>query len=257
MGKSNRIRNTRASETLFGGAAAPKQKKEMPSWALNAIPITFIVLLVVAVALLFMSSFGVFGRMQTVMKSDNYRVTQNMMNYYFQSQYSSFVSENSAYLSYYGLDTGKPLKDQTYSTDASGNVTTWFDTMMNSTIDQVEEILIYCEAADALGVKLEDEDMKAIEDELYMYEIYGQLYGTDKNAYISMMYGKGMRESDIRKALELSTLASKCSSLIGDEILEGITDETPRGTSVEICRRVLRFLSDVHVKVCDRLVELL
>ena len=225
MGKSNRIRNNRASETLFGGAAAPKQKKEMPSWALNALPITFAVLLVVAVALLFMSSFGVFGRMQTAMKSENFRVTQNMMNYYFQSQYSSFVSENSAYLSYYGLDTGKSLKDQTYSTDADGNVVTWFDTMMDSTVEQVKEILVYCEEAEARGITLDEEDMKAIEDELYMYDLYGQLYGTDKNAYISMMYGKGMRESDIKKALELSALASKCSSLIGDEILDGITDE--------------------------------
>ena len=225
MGKSNRIRNNRASDTLFGGAAAPKQKKEMPSWALNALPITFAVLLVVAVALLFMSSFGVFGRMQTAMKSENFRVTQNMMNYYFQSQYSSFVSENSAYLSYYGLDTGKSLKDQTYSTDADGNVVTWFDTMMDSTVEQVKEILVYCEEAEARGITLDEEDMKAIEDELYMYDLYGQLYGTDKNAYISMMYGKGMRESDIKKALELSALASKCSSLIGDEILDGITDE--------------------------------
>ena len=225
MGKSNRIRNNRASDTLFGGAAAPKQKKEMPSWALNALPITFAVLLVVAVALLFMSSFGVFGRMQTAMKSENFRVTQNMMNYYFQSQYSSFVNENKAYLSYYGLDTGKSLKDQTYSTDADGNVVTWFDTMMDSTVEQVKEILVYCEEAEARGITLDEEDMKAIEDELYMYDIYGQLYGTDKNAYISMMYGKGMRESDIKKALELSALASKCSSLIGDEILDGITDE--------------------------------
>ena len=225
MGKSNRIRNNRASDTLFGGAAAPKQKKEMPSWALNALPITFAVLLVVAVALLFMSSFGVFGRMQTAMKSENFRVSQNMMNYYFQSQYSSFVENNKAYLSYYGLDTGKSLKDQTYSTDADGNVTTWFDNMMNSTVEQVKEILVYCEEAEARGITLDEEDMKAIEDELYMYDIYGQLYGTDKNAYISMMYGKGMRESDIKKALELSALASKCSSLIGDEILDGITDE--------------------------------
>ena len=225
MGKSNRIRNNRASDTLFGGAAAPKQKKEMPSWALNALPITFAVLLVVAVALLFMSSFGVFGRMQTAMKSENFRVSQNMMNYYFQSQYSSFVENNKAYLSYYGLDTGKSLKDQTYSTDADGNVTTWFDNMMNSTVEQVKEILVYCEEAEARGITLDEEDMKAIEDELYMYDLYGQLYGTDKNAYISMMYGKGMRESDIKKALELSALASKCSSLIGDEILDGITDE--------------------------------
>ena len=225
MGKSNRIRNNRASDTLFGGAAAPKQKKEMPSWALNALPITFAVLLVVAVALLFMSSFGVFGRMQTAMKSENFRVSQNMMNYYFQSQYSSFVENNKAYLSYYGLDTGKPLKDQTYGTDADGNVTTWFDTMMDSTVEQVKEILVYCEEAEARGITLDEEDMKAIEDELYMYDLYGQLYGTDKNAYISMMYGKGMRESDIKKALELSALASKCSSLVGDEILDGITDE--------------------------------
>ncbi len=224
MGKSNRIRNNRASDTLFG-SAAPKKKNGMPMWALNAITIAVVVAVLVSVVVLFMSSFGVFGRMQTAMKSDNFRVTKNMMNYYFQTQYSSFVSENSSYLSYYGLDTGKPLKDQTYGTDAEGNSTTWFDTMMDSTVEQVKEILVYCEEAEKRGIELDDEDIEAIEAELSMYDTYGKLYGTDKNAYIAMIYGKGMRASDIEKALKLSALAAKCSETVGNEIRDGITDE--------------------------------
>lgn len=224
MGKSNRIRNNRASETLFG-AAAPKQKKGMPMWALNAITIAVVVAVLVSVVVLFLSSFGTFGRIQTAMKSENYRVTQNMMNYYFRTQYSSFVEENSAYLSYYGLNTGLSLKDQSYGTDSDGNTTTWFDTMMDSTVEQVKEILVYCEEANARGITLTDEDMEAIETELSMYDTYAMLYGTDKNAYVAMVYGKGMRISDVKKALELSALAAKCSETIGNELLDGITDQ--------------------------------
>ena len=223
MGKSNRIRNDRASDVLFGGPA-PKKKTGMPSWALNAIAIAGAVVLLVGVALLAITSNGVFGRINTVMKSDNFRVTENMMTYYAKSQYSSFVEENSSYLSAYGLDTGKALDEQVYSTDADGNVTkTWRDIMMDSTVEQVKEILVYCEAARAAGFELDDEAKKSIDDQISMYEVYATYYSMSADNYVAATYGKGIKLKDIRAAVELATLATAYSEKVGTDIEAAIS----------------------------------
>ncbi len=223
MGKSNRIRNDRAHATL-AGVKPHKKKQGMPSWALNLITIAVAAVILFSVVFSLMNANGVFTRMQTAMKSDNFRVDANMMNYFFKTQYSSFVSQNSSYLSYYGLDTSLSLKDQYVDTNDESQGT-WFDYMMGQTETQVEEMLIYCEEAEARGIELDDEDMEAIDSELEMYKTYAEMYGYTTNAYVANVYGKGMKIKDIKNALELSALASKCSAEIGAELEEGISDE--------------------------------
>ncbi len=222
MGKSNRIRKDRANEMLARSATPKKKSQGMPSWALNLITILVAAVILFSVAFSLLSANGVFTRMQTAMKTENFRVNANMMKYFFQTQYQSFVSENSSYLSYYGLDTGVSLKDQTVSTGE--NAQTWFDYMMDSTEAQVKELLIYCEEAEARGIKLEDADKASIDSQLEMIETYAQMYGYTTSSYIASMYGKGVNASDVRKCLELSTLATKCGQIIGEEVEGGITD---------------------------------
>ena len=223
MGKSNRIRNERASATLMG-VKAPQKKQGMPSWALNLITILITVVILASVAVSLIVSNGTIMRMQTAMKTDNFRVSGTMMNYYFQTQYQNFVSENSSYLSYYGLDTSLSLKEQYVDTNDESQGT-WFDYMMNQTKTQVEEILIYCEEANSRDIELSDEDKEQIESELSMYETYAEMYGYTTNSYIANIFGKGMKEKDIRNAMELSALASKCAEEIGDELESAITDD--------------------------------
>ncbi len=223
MGKSNRIRNERASDVLFGGPA-PKKKKGMPAWALNAITITGAVLLLAAVALLALTSNGVFGRMQSVMKTDNFRVTKNMMTYYAKTQYQSFVNENGSYLSAYGFNENLPLKDQSYETDAEGNTTkTWYDMMMDSTVEQVKEILVYCEAAKAAGFELDEDAKQAVEDQLAEYEYYASMNQTTADNIVAATYGKGMKLKDVRAAIELATLASEYSEKVGADLEAAIS----------------------------------
>ena len=221
MGKSNRIRNNRAHATLTG--VKPKNKKQgMPSWAMNLITIAVAAVILFSVAFSLMSSNGVFTRMQTAMKSDNFRVDANMMKYFFKTQYSNFISQNSSYLSSYGLDTSVSLKDQ-YVDASDESQGTWFDYMMEQTRAQVEEMLIYCEEAEARDIELDDEDIEAIDAELENYETYAATYGYTTNAYVANVFGKGMKIKDIRNALELSALASKCSAEIGAELGDGIS----------------------------------
>ncbi len=224
MGKSNRIRNKRANvkvETV----KSYKKKSGMPSWAINLITIAVALVILLSVALSLVTANGVFMRMQTAMKTDNFKVNGNMMNYFFQTQYQSFVSENSSYLSYYGLNTGLSLKEQYVDTNDQSQGT-WFDYMMNQTKTSVAEILVYCEEAEARGIKLTDDDKANIDAELEMYKVYAETYGyTNTNTYIAAIYGKGMKLKDVRNALELSTLASKCSEEIGIEIENAITKD--------------------------------
>ncbi len=222
MGKSNRIRKNRANGVLARAATPKKRKTEMPSWALNLITILVAAVILLSVAFSLLSANGVFDRMQTAMKSDNFRVNANMMKYFFQTQYQSFVSENSSYLSYYGLDTGTSLKEQTVSTGEDAQ--TWFDLMMSQTTSQVKEILVYCEEAEARGIALDDDDKASIESQIETLELYAEMYGYTTNTYIASIYGKGVKASDIRKCLELSTLASKCEQVVGEEVEGGITD---------------------------------
>lgn len=227
MGKSNRIRSGRANAVLT--SVKPHKKKQgMPSWAINLITILVVVLLLASVCLNLMIANGVFTRMQTAIKSEHYRVNANMMNYYFKAQYNSFVSENSSYLSYYGLDTSLSLKEQ-YVNGSDDEDGTWFDYMMNQTTSQVEEILAYCEEAKARDIELDDDDIAEIDEELAMYETYANMYGYTTNSYIATIYGKGMKEKDIRNALKLSALATKCSEELGEELEAAITDDDING----------------------------
>ncbi len=220
MGKSNRIRNNRASETL-ATPRAPK-KKGMPSWALNVITIAVAAIILFSAAFGLLSANGVFTRMQTAVKSDGFRVNANMMKYFFQTQYSNFVSQNSSNLSYFGLDTGKSLKEQTVSFDEEGQ--TWYDYMMDMTEAQVKSMLVYCEEAEKRELELDDAAKESIDAELEMLDTYAKMYGYPTDSYIAMMYGKGVKKSDIRNCLEMTALAELCANEIGDEIREGISD---------------------------------
>lgn len=224
MGKSNRIRNQRASATL-GGAVKPSNKKSgMPSWAINLIAISIAVVVVLSVVLSLLSANGVFGRITPAMKTDNFTVNSNVMNYFFRTTYNNFTSDNSTHLSSMKLDTSKSLKEQYYLGDAS--LGTWFDMFMDQTKEEVKTMLLLCEEAHKRGITLSDEEKANIEAEISIYDIYANAYGyASVDSYIAAVYGAGMKVKDIEKALELTALASKCGGVISEELYDAITSE--------------------------------
>lgn len=60
------------------------------------------------------------------------------VNYYFQQVYQSFLSENSYFISYLGLDTSKDLRDQAYPGSEDGQ--TWFDYFLDQAIQQMTTV---------------------------------------------------------------------------------------------------------------------
>ena len=224
-----------------------KKKKSasgIPNWLL-----TTIVTVIIAAVLLFcaysvVDSTGLALRLGVAMKSDNYNVSANMMRYYYINTYSNFVDSYGTYLSYFSLGQNTPISehddivfggtsedtatyyDTTFLGDFDG---TWFDYFMSQTKDGVKTMLIYCEKANELGISLEDAEKAEIDASIdAAIEEFKKAQGisnVSESTCLGAMYGEGMNRGDIRKAMELSTLASKCQTKIYEQLEAGVTDD--------------------------------
>ncbi len=226
MGKGNRVRLEKAQQAAENQSVftAKKQKKAAPAWVSTLIVVLVIALLLSCVALTIVSDGGYVLRWTTVAESEHYKVTGTMLSYYFYQNYSYFLSQFGTMASYIGLDTSKSLKDQV-STYGEEEGTTWFDYFMEPAIEDVKTMLIYCEEAHKRGIKLEDEDKAIVDAALEALEAQAGEYGYTVSGFIAAMYGTGVKKSDVRAALELSQLATKCQEQIIDEITLSVTDE--------------------------------
>lgn len=245
MGKANRIKNNKSASVLAAPVAKPADKKGLPTWAGTVIVITVLALLVLAVTLTSLSSRGVFKRAVIVAETENYKVNANMMSYLVHTEYWNMVN-TYANLSQQiypngdnalpipagkggtALQQGVPLRDQVYSNqDENGNpaeTVTWFDHFLGLAKTDLEEILASCEYANAAGIELGEKEEKEIDASIDQLKAYALMYGfEDVNGYFTYMYGKGVRERDVRKMMKLSSLAAKASTEKKDELFDAVT----------------------------------
>ena len=221
----------------------------MPSWLLSLI-VGLVAIIVVGTCLAsFVGSTGVIGRFSTAMETENYSVNQPMMNYFYQTAYSSFVSGTyyqtlGSYCSLnnatYG-NSGLSLDKQTIGkgqydsilVPAEYNGKTWHDYFMDQAVATVEQVLIFCEVADERNITLTEEELEnvklgaeALAEQIRVSkDAYGSTpyAGLSDNACISAAFGDGVKMSDVRKALELTSLAGKAQNDISEELLDKVT----------------------------------
>ena len=202
----------------------------IPNWLLS----TIIIVVVIAVLAVCIStaifSNGLIGRWSTAMKLGDIEVSQNMMSYFFRTNYinqintyAQYVGENGNPYSLVGIDPNKSLKDQT-SYDGKNS---WYDYFLNLTKNTVSQYLVYATAANAAGIELDDEDHAYIDetiDNIVLNIRYstGMYTGYSDDACIALAYGEGVKESDVREALELQTLAEKLSNTKGEAIEKNV-----------------------------------
>ena len=239
MGKSNRIRSKRENERI--NAPLSNQKKGMPSWVLTLITIVVTVAILFSFVAMMFASNGVLGRWKKVATSENYKVTANMMSYYFATEYNSFLSQYSAYLStseqagMISLNPSVPLKNQIYGGDpATGNSYydtmffgtfqgTWYDFFLTITVNSVKSNLIYCEYANANNIALDDNDYAEIESTMEAFRSY--MGENSADTYFAQAIAKGVKEKDVRKCLEITLLADKAKNDISARLRASVTDE--------------------------------
>ncbi len=220
MGKGNRVRLNKAQEAANNQSVfnAKTQKKQTPAWVMTLVLALVVALLVSCVALTVINENGYVLRWKQVVESEHYSFNGTMMSYLFYQNYSDFLTTYGSVASYLGLDTTKSLKDQQAM---SGG--TWYDYFMDPAIATAEEILVYCEEARVRGIELDDEDFAEIDAVIDAITESAKTNNYTLNAYISALYGSGVKVKDIRAALELSQLGSKCYEIVSEEFENGIT----------------------------------
>ncbi len=220
MGKGNRSRLNRASDILADAPNTAVAKRNNSKTIAIIVSIAVALILVGCLVLSYVVSSGVLVRAKTAVKSDNYKVSGSVLTYFFYAQYQNFLSYYGSYASYFGLDTSKSLKSQSFS-----ETQTWYEYFMDATATQVTQIVTLCEGAKAAGISLDDADKAEIEESIDTLKGYASESNVTVATYIAQRFGSGVTLSDIRKATEMSKLASKYQEKLLDEFKAGLTDD--------------------------------
>ena len=162
---------------------------------------------------------GFFLRRTISATTENFEVDNAVFSYFFNSNYQEFAS---TYGYYFSIDSSYSLKGQACSMYSDG--TTWFDYFAGSAKSNISNILAFCEEANARGITLDEADYKLIDDTIDSIKASAKQAGVSTSYYIYAMFGTGVNAKDIRRALELSALASKCSTAITEAYNYGEAD---------------------------------
>lgn len=215
----------------------------LPTWALTLI-ISIVAAIVVIVCLSsVLTSTGIIPRMSTAMQSTNFKINQNMMDYFYHNAYSNFVSGStySALSSYCSLNTGKNTGlaldkqiigegqyDSIIAPDHDGK--TWHQFFLDIALEDAKTVLIFCEEAKARSIELTADELKELDDNIaalilsIQYSNQAYLTASDSKC-ISEAFGDGVSKGDVKDAMALMALATKIQTLIQDELKDAITND--------------------------------
>ncbi len=150
---------------------------------------------VALVGCLTFAGIGIFNKnkVQVAASTANIKVDAKVAACYYRDYLQMYIDSYGAetLLSSYGMDVNASLKDQPYPYDQT---VTWFDMLMDQSMSSLEQQLVLCEAANAAGHTPSEKELQQIETLLSEADL--------------SMYGNGVTEADLRKALELQCLSS-------------------------------------------------
>lgn len=220
-----------------------KTSTGMPSWLLTVVVVVIMAGALLTCIALAVANMGIIPRLTVAIKSDNFKINQNMMSYFLQTAYTDFTSSTT----YKSLGSNSSLnagdnKDLPLSEQIIGSGTTdgtlapgftdktWLEFFVSKAKDNAVTVLAYCEEAYANNMALDDAEKENIATEienmyanikysLYMNNGYSieYLYMSD-NECLNAYFGKGVREGDVKDAMELIALANKAEQTVLNDL---------------------------------------
>lgn len=142
------------------------------------------------------------------------------LNYYFVNIYQNFVQQNSAYISYMGLDTSKDLRSQPYPGD---DTQTWFDYFVGQAIDQMSAIYALNDKAEEEGYVWNDAMQAEFDSNNESLESTATASNLSVVKYLQKIYGATMSRSVYEAEMKRVILASDFSKSHNDGLT--YTDE--------------------------------
>ncbi|MBR6728370.1 MAG: hypothetical protein IKM08_09285 [Clostridia bacterium] len=151
------------------------------------------------------------------MRTDHFTVTPGMMAYFFYGYGGTLIGEMEKQVPY---DSGKSLHDQNFKDGLS-----FYDVLMNSTLQKVSEMLIYCEAARAQGIGLSDAQRASVESAMTSLRVEAASYNMELDPYLQRFYGPLITAADLQRVYEYEALAATHSAAVTKTLEDGITAE--------------------------------
>ena len=159
-----------------------------------------IVVVVAIIAVIVLNSSLFYTKVAAVRIGDE-SYTAAEFNYYYFNEYYNMVNTYGSYLSYFGLDTSKSLKEQQYSDGM-----TWADYFTDAAIETMRKTQLLCDEAEKNGFTLPDEYEEIVSDTLDGMTESAETNGFDDlEQYITRVYGRG---ADVELVTELINRAA-------------------------------------------------
>ena len=217
----------------------------IPNWLLSTLVIITVVAVLLTCVGTVLASSGLPMKMITPMSYDGeYKLDGNVMKYFFSTQYNNVVNQQystySQYASflgditfedymkqYVGFSPSVSLDSQQYGDGTDENIKTWRDYFEEQTTKSVKQLLIYRAEAIKLGLKLDEEDQKKIDEDIeqLLTSLRSYYPGYSDSKCLAINFGAGVGVKDVRKAMELEAIATKAAEHISTTIEDAIDDK--------------------------------
>lgn len=205
MSKGNRINQEKSG---FASPRTMRESKEQQearrsNRMYGAIAIAFVLVAI----LTFMWRSNIIQRNATAVTIHGENYTTAEVNYFFNTTYQNYVSQYSQYLSYLGLDTKKPLKDQMYDDTQS-----WYDYFLTMSLDQMSSVTALADAAKADGFEWNDDLQTQYDSAMENLAATTKQYDTTEDQYLTAVYGSTVTKKVYENTLKTTMLAEAYSN---------------------------------------------
>lgn len=201
-----------ASSPRTAREARQRKEEKRSNFLYLMIAIIFVVVAVISITW----KSGIVQKKATAatMNGENYTAAE--VQYYYKNAYQQFVSNYSNYLSYFGLDTSKDLKQQKCNMTSNGG--TWYDYFLKNGLDTMSAVHALSDAANKANFKWTDDMQSQYTSTLKSMKSSAKNYNYTLDQYVKAVYGNIVTTKVYEKELKLSILAQAYSNDYTDNL---------------------------------------
>ena len=205
-------------ENLAGGYVDPRTKREKDEQAkdrrTNALYIAIAVIFVIVGIVVTVANSKVIERNADAVTIGDETYTAADVSYFYNTIYNSFVSQNSYYLSVYGLDTSKSLKEQ----DCPINGSTWYDYFRDQALNSLKSYSLLAQKAEAEGFDASEEVEQSVQETLADLDASASSAGYTRAQYIKAVCGPLVNQKVFERNIRMMALAQAYSNSYSDSL---------------------------------------
>ena len=222
-------RKERLAKAAKKNATNAKARKTAVSLAKKIIAAVIIVAILGGIAYGLDGVFGFSNNWKTAMTVGEEKISVAQFNYYYKMAYNYYAQMESTYAQQgysLGFDTSKaPDEVSSGQKDENGADLYWDDIIREYAVSSISSNFAFYQEAVKNGYKLNDEEIKDIDEAFASMEETAKTNGMSLNSYIRDNISRGLTKKGLRELVEIEALASRYEEDLRNAAYEKVTDE--------------------------------